>query len=348
MGEEVRRVSLTHMLKIGVIASAAWLLAGEQGRAATYQCGSAAWFDLTGTTASGERADSSKMTAAHRSFPFNTRVKVENLNNGRAVIVRINDRGPYTKGRVIDVSKAAAQQLGFIRAGTTRVRISVVGGKKVRLDRSCSMRERRAKPGRIVEAAVTPPPPAKTSEPVPVPKPRLEATAYAPVEAGGDLPEADRFPADEILTDPAPSAAAEPDGDADLADRFADTFAAAAANPKMTVQSVDAANPIVEPPPVADTETGGQTIVQRSEPLPVEGQPEPVATEPEPVAAALDNPESAELIEPPADVAVIDPPAPAELIEPQADAILAKPASPGPQHGMAKRESWDRMQQVPN
>lgn len=334
-------MGLTHVLKIGVIASAAWLLADSDGRAATYQCGSAAWFDLTGTTASGEQADASKLTAAHRTLPFNTRVKVENLSNGRAVIVRINDRGPFTKGRVIDVSKAAAQQLGFVRAGTTRVRISVVDGRKVRLDRSCSVRDRRAKPGRIVEAAVAAP--AETSNPepeeapVPVPTPRLEVAAYAPVEAGGDLPDPDDLsPADDltdVMAETEPVEAPSPD----LADRFADTFAAAASNPKMTVASLEDGRPVTPPSPAAETlepaepapsatptvELAPAPLEQEPAPLPVEEQPAPapVALEPEPA------------------------PAPAEVV---ADAAPVLPVRPGPQHGMAKREDWDRMQQMPN
>ena len=59
--------------------------------------------------------------AAHRTLPFGTKVKVTNKRNGKAIIVRINDRGPFIKGRVIDVSKAAARQLGFIGAGHTAV-----------------------------------------------------------------------------------------------------------------------------------------------------------------------------------------------------------------------------------
>jgi len=66
-----------------------------------------------GKTSSGERLDPSKLTAAHRSLPFGTRVRVTNVKNGRTAEVRINDRGPFLKGRVIDLSPAAARQLGF-------------------------------------------------------------------------------------------------------------------------------------------------------------------------------------------------------------------------------------------
>ena len=66
-----------------------------------------------GKTASGERANPGALTAAHRSLPFGSTVKVTNKKNGRTVLVRINDRGPFTRGRIIDLSPAAAQQLGF-------------------------------------------------------------------------------------------------------------------------------------------------------------------------------------------------------------------------------------------
>jgi rare lipoprotein A len=65
------------------------------------------------------------MTAAHRSLPFGTRVRVINNRNGRSVVVRINDRGPFVRGRVIDVTPAAAHVLGF--SGLTRVTLDVVG-----------------------------------------------------------------------------------------------------------------------------------------------------------------------------------------------------------------------------
>ena len=78
-------------------------------------------------TASGEVFNQNALTAAHPSLRFGTRVKVTNLNNGRSVIVRINDRGPYTKGRIIDVSAAAARSLGMIRSGVARVRVTILG-----------------------------------------------------------------------------------------------------------------------------------------------------------------------------------------------------------------------------
>ncbi|MDJ0620870.1 MAG: septal ring lytic transglycosylase RlpA family protein [Calothrix sp. MO_192.B10] len=78
-------------------------------------------------TASGERFHPEKMTAAHRSLPFGTKVRVTNPRNGRSVVVRINDRGPFIRGRVIDLSYGAARVLGIIRRGVAPVRIQVLG-----------------------------------------------------------------------------------------------------------------------------------------------------------------------------------------------------------------------------
>ena len=72
-------------------------------------------------TASGEPFDMRDLTAAHKTLPCGTRVRVRNVNNGREVVVRINDRGPFIKGRMIDLSKAAAKKLGFIDKGVTKI-----------------------------------------------------------------------------------------------------------------------------------------------------------------------------------------------------------------------------------
>jgi len=77
-------------------------------------------------TASGELYDSSQLTGAHRELPLGSIVEVTSLDNGRVVRVRINDRGPFTKGRVIDLSHAAAEQIAMIGPGTARVRIVLV------------------------------------------------------------------------------------------------------------------------------------------------------------------------------------------------------------------------------
>jgi rare lipoprotein A len=90
--------------------------------------GRASWYALRTKTASGERCDPNALTAAHRSLPFGTVVAVENLENGRQVHVRINDRGPFVRGRIIDVTRAAAIQLGFLEDGITKVRLTIIGG----------------------------------------------------------------------------------------------------------------------------------------------------------------------------------------------------------------------------
>ena len=81
-------------------------------------------------TASGERFSPGGMTAAHRSLAFGTRLKLTNIRNGRSVVVRINDRGPFVRGRVLDVSLGAAQVLGFVANGTAQLRIEPVGGSR--------------------------------------------------------------------------------------------------------------------------------------------------------------------------------------------------------------------------
>ncbi len=93
------------------------------------QVGIASWYGKKfhgKQTASGEKFDMHKLTAAHRSLPFGTKVKVKNLDNGKKVVVRINDRGPFKKGRIIDLSYAAAKKIGMIKAGCARVKIRVV------------------------------------------------------------------------------------------------------------------------------------------------------------------------------------------------------------------------------
>ena len=80
--------------------------------------------DKGGKTTSGEAFDPEKLTAAHRSLPFGTMVRVTNVRNSRSTVVRINDRGPFTRGRIIDVTPAAARALGF--SGLAKVTLLVV------------------------------------------------------------------------------------------------------------------------------------------------------------------------------------------------------------------------------
>ena len=80
-------------------------------------------------TASGELYRKEALTAAHRTLPFGTRVKVTDLKNGKSVVVTINDRGPHVKGRIIDLSYGAAKKIGIIEAGEAEVKIEPLGDK---------------------------------------------------------------------------------------------------------------------------------------------------------------------------------------------------------------------------
>ena len=93
------------------------------------ETGEASWYgeEFQGNeTADGEIYDLNGLTAAHPSLPFGTTVKVTNLHNRKNILLRINDRGPYVRHRLIDVSWAAAKRLGFVESGTTPVRVEVV------------------------------------------------------------------------------------------------------------------------------------------------------------------------------------------------------------------------------
>ena len=107
------RVYFASVLMLAVLVQPAH---AETGIASRYSTG--------GQTASGRQASAGDFVAAHRTLPFGTRVRVENLSNGRSTVVTIIDRGPFVRGRIIDVSPAAARALGF--SGLQRVRISVV------------------------------------------------------------------------------------------------------------------------------------------------------------------------------------------------------------------------------
>lgn len=113
--------------RAAAMAVAAAGLVALSAQSAQAQCGGASWYALTSITASGERMNPAGMTAAHRSLPFGSKVKVTNQRNGKEVVVRINDRGPFISGRVIDLSKAAAAKLGFINAGHTKICLEQLG-----------------------------------------------------------------------------------------------------------------------------------------------------------------------------------------------------------------------------
>ncbi len=116
-------IGLAAFLASGVIArvpSATPSPATQKGLASVYS------EQLNGKkTASGERYDSSALTAAHRTLPLGAEIRVTNLDNGRSVRVRVNDRGPHVQGRIVDLSSRAAAALG-IRAGVARVRLEIL------------------------------------------------------------------------------------------------------------------------------------------------------------------------------------------------------------------------------
>jgi rare lipoprotein A len=86
----------------------------------------ASFYSHGGRTASGERFDPHDLTAAHRTLPFGTRIRVTNLGTGQSVTVRVNDRGPFVRGRAIDVSSSAAKMLGMTSQGVAKVKLDVV------------------------------------------------------------------------------------------------------------------------------------------------------------------------------------------------------------------------------
>ncbi|NTJ64886.1 septal ring lytic transglycosylase RlpA family protein [Agrobacterium rhizogenes] len=113
-------IAATISASIAVVSTPAFASAG---------CGGASWYGGSSRTASGERMSSKNLTAAHRSLAFGTRLRVTNKHNGRSVVVRINDRGPFIRGRVLDLSRAAAQNIGMVASGTAKVCYEVVASK---------------------------------------------------------------------------------------------------------------------------------------------------------------------------------------------------------------------------
>jgi rare lipoprotein A len=111
-------VTLVAALCFSIVFIAALSVAKAQSGIASIYSG--------GRTSNGERADANGMTAAHKTLPFGTLVRVTPQRSGRSVIVRINDRGPFVAGRVIDVTPAAARALGF--SGLAPVTLDIIGG----------------------------------------------------------------------------------------------------------------------------------------------------------------------------------------------------------------------------
>jgi len=124
-----RRFGIVVAILVVCLAVAGCFNRANPRQSRTFQTGYASWYgrDFQGrSTASGEIFDMHDYTAAHRSLPFGTRVRVTNEANGRSVVVRINDRGPWVEGRILDLSYAAAKALGMIESGVARVRLEVM------------------------------------------------------------------------------------------------------------------------------------------------------------------------------------------------------------------------------
>jgi rare lipoprotein A len=115
---------IKHIVVVAALVTGSMSFVTGETLAAGNQCGTASWYGpgFHGRkAASGETYNQNAMTAAHKTLPFGTKLKVTNEKTGKSVTVKINDRGPYHGGRVIDLSKAAASQLGIVKAGTGKV-----------------------------------------------------------------------------------------------------------------------------------------------------------------------------------------------------------------------------------
>jgi rare lipoprotein A len=113
------------MKRFYAVLCAGALFMGGMAEAKT-ATGWASYYKSGKRTANGERFDPMGLTAAHRTLPFGTKVLVTNLKNGKTVVVRINDRGPFIKGRVIDLSLGAARVVGLNRSGVAKVKFEVL------------------------------------------------------------------------------------------------------------------------------------------------------------------------------------------------------------------------------
>ncbi|GAA5484147.1 septal ring lytic transglycosylase RlpA family protein [Haloferula sargassicola] len=137
----MKHQSLTTMLAFvgALILSSCATQAGQSTRTSpprtdwavsSVQSGKASWYGIRcngGTkTASGERLNNNASTAAHKTLPMGTKVRVTNLSNGKSEVVRITDRGPYVHGRIIDVTEGVAKRLGFFGRGITSVKVEVL------------------------------------------------------------------------------------------------------------------------------------------------------------------------------------------------------------------------------
>ncbi len=128
---KTKKVAAVHKAKKVASAPKAKKVAkASAGGGSSFQSGMASWYggNFHGRrTANGETYNMNALTAAHKTLPFGTRVRVTNTRNGDSVVVRINDRGPFVGGRVIDLSRAAASQIGVTSSGVAPVKLAVLG-----------------------------------------------------------------------------------------------------------------------------------------------------------------------------------------------------------------------------
>lgn len=116
-------------IALSMLLAAPAVAADENEAGTDLGSGTASYFsrEIAGNrTANGERCDPDTLTAAHRTAPFGSRMRVTNLATGRSVVVRVNDRGPFRAGRVIDLSHAAAREIGMHRTGTAKVSLALL------------------------------------------------------------------------------------------------------------------------------------------------------------------------------------------------------------------------------
>ena len=126
----MQKAATAAMLVSWSLFAAAPGMAGEKPKVTKSISGAASWYGgkFHGRlTANGERYDMHDLTAAHKTLPFGTKVRVTNSANGKSVVVRINDRGPFVAGRTIDLSRGAATAVGMLNSGVAKVKLDVLG-----------------------------------------------------------------------------------------------------------------------------------------------------------------------------------------------------------------------------
>lgn len=115
---------MTSWLRFAAIGAAVFSICPAAPATAGEAVGLASWYQLPGRTACGGRHNPEAMTAAHRSLPCGSKIKVTNIANGRSAVVTIVDRGPFVRGRIVDVSRGVARHIGLIQRGVGRVRVA--------------------------------------------------------------------------------------------------------------------------------------------------------------------------------------------------------------------------------